>query len=276
MRKTLLLTTILTALAFGPAAAQQSAAPAAETTAAAAQHADTVLIRSIQRALVARGYFDGPVTGSVDAATEDAIRRYQTDHGLTVDGVAGHALANHIRTGQTVAQANAQRRQDYASGVGVALLAPEYAVSTADRWIALGQTVMAKAGVYDGPVNGIYDRPTREAVLRVEADNGLPATGRVSDVLVQLLTGVVTPEEAQRLAVSVPPVAEPRQAWNHDYGWRYGTEQPYRHPYWNQDPGYPWPYANPWRGYPYGHRYYRQGWGGGTGMPGGSWGSVGQ
>ena len=185
MRKTLLLTTILTALAIGPAAAQQPAAPVAEAPAAAAQHADTVLIRSIQRALVARGYFDGPVTGSVDAATEDAIRRYQTDHGLTVDGVASHALANHIRTGQTVAQANAQRQQEVATGVGVAVVAPEYAVSTADRWIALGQTVMAKAGIYDGPVNGVYDRPTRDAVLRVEADNGLPATGRISDVLIQ-------------------------------------------------------------------------------------------
>ena len=98
--------------------------------------------------------------------------------------------------------------------MGVAVVAPEYAVSTADRWIALGQTVMAKAGVYDGPVNGVYDRPTRDAVLRVEADNGLPATGRISDVLIQLLTGIVTPEEARRLAVSVPPVTEPRQTWN--------------------------------------------------------------
>lgn len=280
MRHTLLLATILTALAVAPVSAQQTApapTPQAAPAPAAAQHADSVLIRSIQRALVARGYFDGPVTGTVDAATEAAIRRYQGENALTVDGVANHALANHVRTGQTVAEANARQQQDLAAGVGVPLVAAEYAVSSADRWVALGQTLMARVGVYDGPVTGVYDRPTRDAILRFEADNVLPSTGRVSDVLAQLLAGTITVEEARVQAVSVPPVAEPAQAWNRDADWRYRGEYPY--PYWSQgqDPGYPWPYSNPWYGHPYGWRYWQHGQpGGGTMMPGGSWGSVGR
>ncbi|CUH76166.1 peptidoglycan-binding domain-containing protein [Tropicibacter naphthalenivorans] len=39
-------------------------------------------IASIQRALGARGYFSGNVTGMLDAPTTAAIRRYQSDRGL--------------------------------------------------------------------------------------------------------------------------------------------------------------------------------------------------
>ncbi|EPX78845.1 peptidoglycan-binding domain-containing protein [Salipiger mucosus] len=46
---------------------------------------DTVtpeFIASLQRALAARGYFRGDVTGRIDAPTTAAIRRYQAERGL--------------------------------------------------------------------------------------------------------------------------------------------------------------------------------------------------
>lgn len=39
-------------------------------------------IASVQRALAARGYFAGNVTGALDAPTSAAIRRYQSERGL--------------------------------------------------------------------------------------------------------------------------------------------------------------------------------------------------
>ncbi len=39
-------------------------------------------LSSVQRALTARGYFTGPVSGSMDAATAAAVRRYQSERGL--------------------------------------------------------------------------------------------------------------------------------------------------------------------------------------------------
>lgn len=39
-------------------------------------------IASVQRALAARGFYGGPVTGSLDARTRAAIRRYQAPRGL--------------------------------------------------------------------------------------------------------------------------------------------------------------------------------------------------
>ncbi|MEO0379743.1 MAG: peptidoglycan-binding domain-containing protein [Pseudomonadota bacterium] len=39
-------------------------------------------VSSLQRALSARGYHRGPITGEMDKATEAAIQRYQRDEGL--------------------------------------------------------------------------------------------------------------------------------------------------------------------------------------------------
>lgn len=39
-------------------------------------------IATVQRALSARGYYRGPVTGEMDKRTKDAVQRYQRDEGL--------------------------------------------------------------------------------------------------------------------------------------------------------------------------------------------------
>lgn len=39
-------------------------------------------VASLQRALKARGYYLAPLTGTLDPATTDALRRFQTDRGL--------------------------------------------------------------------------------------------------------------------------------------------------------------------------------------------------
>ncbi|MFQ3183348.1 MAG: hypothetical protein ACI901_000441 [Octadecabacter sp.] len=39
------------------------------------------LIASVQRALIARGYYNGPINGIIDSRTKDAIERFQTAQG---------------------------------------------------------------------------------------------------------------------------------------------------------------------------------------------------
>ena len=39
-------------------------------------------LATLQRALKARGYYNLPLTGEMDPATKEALRRYQADHGL--------------------------------------------------------------------------------------------------------------------------------------------------------------------------------------------------
>lgn len=50
------------------------------------------LVRSVQLALTERGYRPGPADGAMGRATIDAIRTYQADAGLTVNGEADVAL----------------------------------------------------------------------------------------------------------------------------------------------------------------------------------------
>ncbi|MFN3937799.1 MAG: peptidoglycan-binding domain-containing protein [Gemmobacter sp.] len=46
---------------------------------------DPAFVATLQRALKARGMFDGPVTGRYDAATAEAVRRVQRPLGLDSD-----------------------------------------------------------------------------------------------------------------------------------------------------------------------------------------------
>jgi len=49
----------------------------------------TLQTTTLQRALKNAGYYTGPLDGVAGHGTKDAIRRFQADHGLKTDGVAG-------------------------------------------------------------------------------------------------------------------------------------------------------------------------------------------
>ena len=57
-----------------------------ETSLTAAASAPTVDVRTAQRQLKGRGYYAGPIDGVLGPATENALRAYQRDRGLTVTG----------------------------------------------------------------------------------------------------------------------------------------------------------------------------------------------
>lgn len=51
---------------------------------------------ALRNRLVAMGYLNPTATRSYDLALEDAVRRFQDEHGLAVDGVAGEGTLNEI------------------------------------------------------------------------------------------------------------------------------------------------------------------------------------
>ncbi|WOI34247.1 L,D-transpeptidase family protein [Tritonibacter scottomollicae] len=51
---------------------------------------------ALRNRLVAMGYMNPTATRSYDLALEDAVRRFQDEHGLAVDGVAGEGTLNEI------------------------------------------------------------------------------------------------------------------------------------------------------------------------------------
>lgn len=62
------------------------------------QAAGNSTVQEIQRGLAQKGYAPGPADGVAGKRTRAAIRAYQQNHGLLVDGRATAQLAQHIQT----------------------------------------------------------------------------------------------------------------------------------------------------------------------------------
>ena len=60
------------------------------------QPANSAAVSRVQAALTRLGYDPGPIDGAYGPKTEQAIRLYQRNNGLTVDGRATAELARHM------------------------------------------------------------------------------------------------------------------------------------------------------------------------------------
>ena len=56
----------------------------------------TAIVRRVQIALMAQGFFAGPITGTVGPATRSSIRRFQLDRGLAQTGTITPALLDAL------------------------------------------------------------------------------------------------------------------------------------------------------------------------------------
>ncbi len=67
-------------------------------------------VRVLQRGLARAGISPGPIDGRYGPLTEQAVRRFQTRHGLTVNGIAGPGTLGHLHTRLTAPEAQRARR----------------------------------------------------------------------------------------------------------------------------------------------------------------------
>ena len=136
-------------------------------------------VRTVQRHLRAAGADPGPVDGRFGPATEAAVRRFQSAHGLAVDGIVGSRTMPVLRAPVPLARG---------AGTGV--------TRGSERVRAL-QRHLHTLGVEPGPVDGRYGPRTEAAVRRFQAAHGVA------------VDGIVGPHTARRLARQEKPVARP-------------------------------------------------------------------
>lgn len=131
------------------------------------------VVRGLQALLSEAGYPAGPIDGRYGPLTEQAVMRYQANVGLTVDGVAGpHTLASL-----------AARRVVLGPGAGYPDGSPI---------VRHLQRLLADAGHSPGPIDGLFGPLTADAVMRYQADVGLPVDGIASQPMLAGLAGRVT------------------------------------------------------------------------------------
>jgi len=82
---------------WGKSSRQQAAAPRAAAPASVPAFARNRTVTDVQAELARLGYDPGPTDGVAGPRTSTAIRTYQKDHGLLVDGRASPELLAHIR-----------------------------------------------------------------------------------------------------------------------------------------------------------------------------------
>lgn len=112
-------------------------------------------IARIENGLEARGYDVGAVDGRVDDKTHAAVRAYQRDRGVAVNGELDQELANML-----------------AEGIDQTFDTPEVIADVQARLNALGYSA--------GPADGVMGPATRTAIQDYRKDNSLPPSTAIT------------------------------------------------------------------------------------------------
>ena len=122
-------------------------------------------VTNLQYALYELGYYDGKINGIYGSTTKDAVRQFQINNGLSVDGVAGSSTLKVLY-----------------SGSAVSVSAPTTTYTTlrygdkGDEVVQL-QDALFGLGYMVTEATGVYDDLTVAAVTTFQQRNGLNADG---------------------------------------------------------------------------------------------------
>ena len=113
---------------------------------------------AVEEELSRRGYNTGQVDGVVDGATQTAIRTYQSDAGVAIDGKVDAELLASLRT------------------------APQETMARREM-IGQIQTELNRLGYNAGPADGTFGPSTRRAIVTYQSDMDMAVTGEASERL---------------------------------------------------------------------------------------------
>ena len=152
------------------------------------------LVRRIQQALTEKGYNPGPVDGIAGNRTHEAIRRFQDDRGLTVDGEATVSLLAILE--RPTVQAAPQR------------LTPDPLL------VQKVQHELKRRGYDPGPPDGVVGQQTRQAMRHFLRDRQAALRGAQAEA-VQADEDARTPTTVSPAWISVWEQIEPKLWLNH-------------------------------------------------------------
>jgi peptidoglycan hydrolase-like protein with peptidoglycan-binding domain len=124
--------------------------------------APSAAVKKLQSDLAKLGLYTGPIDGRLDARTTAAIKKFQRDVGVTVDGDCDAKCLTALRK---------------ALGLDDPAL-PAGAAPTSRSTVTKLQSDLAKLGFYTGPLDGRYGGSVADAVKRFQLQAHIPADGK--------------------------------------------------------------------------------------------------
>lgn len=119
-------------------------------------------VAAVQARLKTLGFYTGAVDGAWGNGTLKAILRYQSDKGMTVDGVVGSGTATKLALTLSASQKT--------GGINKGK-------TTAN--VKAVQSALKSAGYYSGAADGVWGKRTMCALMHFQSDKGLAVDGVV-------------------------------------------------------------------------------------------------
>lgn len=152
-------------------------------------------VTNLQTRLQSLGYFYGNVDGVFGSETQSAVIQFQRDRGLTPDGVVGAEVYAALDNNST-------------PGTNPPPISSNGLTIGDDNPQVLALQRQLNAAGFPVPETGYFGTQTRDAVLRFQQSQGLPATGIADAQTISNLNAVagggVAPSGRRRYTVVIP------------------------------------------------------------------------
>ncbi|HEY9658250.1 MAG TPA: peptidoglycan-binding domain-containing protein, partial [Allocoleopsis sp.] len=122
-------------------------------------------VANLQYQLSTMGYYNGAVDGYFDAATQEAVSRFQQAQGLVPDGIVGPATGQMLFQGAPAYGASGSSFgqggwQDQAPNASVDAPQGVVQLNASGAQVAELQSRLAELGYYNGSISGTFDYET--------------------------------------------------------------------------------------------------------------------
>lgn len=149
-------------------------------------------VKKLQERLISLGYLAGKADSRYGAGTQLAVRAFQKEAGIWVDGIAGPNTLSRLYA------SNAPKAGSASASIGVSLRS-----GSEGQAVRALQKRLKDLGFYSGSVDGSYGRETENAVMAFQLARGLKADGVAgTDTLATLYGSSAT--AAPRTAAPTP------------------------------------------------------------------------
>lgn len=154
------------------------------------------LVREMQRQLKNLGFYSGQADGDFGPATEEALKAFQKQYGLAVDGVAGTDTLTKLAGAKATMKPAVTPTPTPSSSLKLG--------STGES-VRTVQRRLKDLKFYNGSVDGDFGEGTEEAVKRFQRQYGLEVDGKVGTATLEALRNARATAKPAYLPVTPTP-----------------------------------------------------------------------